>query len=332
MKIFKNFVLGLVILIFSGCLAAGQNKQFITVKPKLVQEKVLFTANGFLELKEFWPLYAWAAGQVSQILARPEEKVQKGQIILKIANPDLEKSCWEIQKEVAHLEKEVQIDESLFQKGFLEESESSAARQKLVDLKFSAAEIFQKIKIRSGRSGRLVWLGVKQFDWVNPGDLLGYVFPLGLPRPEYFQVKTIIPENYLKNIKKNQEVVVKSENWPKLPARVETVAPFCLEEQKSSGVTVICRLINPAPKYFLKMPVAVEFMEKDGPALAIPRMALFKKSGRYFLFVLKKGEPQKKEVFNVLEGDEFVYLPLTSGLTEEKIILNIDEHQYVFED
>lgn len=332
MKIYKNWPMSFLWLIFffAGCGLAKPQEKFLTVTPKIVTEKPLFTVSGFLELKKYWPFYAWTQGQVQNIFSGPGDPVQKKAIILKIFNPELKKNLRELRREIEILEKEISLNQQLFKEGVSETGQTETQIKKLAELKISEKDLLDKLEVKSPQSGVLAFLNTELFHWTEPGSLLGYVFPAGPAKPEFYLVKTLVPEHQLKNIWGSQTVLVKGENISDLKGEVVWAAPFLSEENKFNGISVICRIFRAPPKYFLKMPVEITFYDTSSPGLAIPRIALFKKNGGSWLYLLKNNRPRKLRIDNFREGDEFIYLARDKKLAGQKIILNIDDHQYAF--
>jgi len=178
----KKFLIEVLFLFFlvliSGCLSRPAAGNWILVVPKEVSGGRIFSCWGILQLEAGQPLRAAATGCLKKIIVTASGPVSAGRIVARLSNPEIEKNLIQVTQEEEELTKEVHINRDLFEQGILQKNQLEPSQKKLGNLKKMKQIILGQLELTSEITGFLNWLEAASGDWVNQGDLLGYIYPV----------------------------------------------------------------------------------------------------------------------------------------------------------
>ncbi len=192
--------------------------------------------------------------------------------------------------EVGALEKKLQGGR--YSKPELEHIQASAAEASA--LYAAAQEVLNFSNVRAPRDGTVYSLPLRQGAYVTAGDLLVQVADLSK-----VQVRAFVDEPEIGRLQQGQRVTLA---WDAIPGRtwegkVTRVPTTVIVRNTRTVGEVVCGVENPDLKLLpnINVGVTITTAEHDN-ALTIPREAIHLEEGKRFVYVIVKGELQRKDV------------------------------------
>jgi RND family efflux transporter MFP subunit len=250
------------------------------------------------------------------------DKVRKGQVIIKLINPEQENQIRiESQKlGLDNSEREYNKQQSLYEKGGVTLSELKAAEQAYKDAKYSydnALLQLEKLKIIAPFNGVLVDLsyhtpGIK----ISAGLILAKVMDYS---SLYMEVS--LPAKDLQKVKPDCEVLVTNHTLPEdtLIGIVTQVAPAIDSRTRTFKSSVVIE--NPdlhfRPGMFVKADIIIA---KRDSAIVIPKDIILSKRRGKTVYIVERGAASERVITTGLENQD--YAEVTNGLNEnERLVI-----------
>jgi membrane fusion protein (multidrug efflux system) len=297
-------------------LERGKIMEFITSTSDIMAQKketIMSQAEGY---------YRQAANPKTGQLFKPGDKLQKGQVIIYIDNPEFENN-------IAYDSKELNLDiskreyekqQSLYEKGGVTQRELINSERVYIDSKyaFENANIqLAKLRISASFDGIITSL---------PFHTKGVLVSAGQTMAEIKDYKTMyadvaFPAKELGRVKEDQFVRVTQYNLPgdTLIGSVEQVDPALEIQSRSFNSRIV--VDNPEgklrPGMFVKLETIVASRDS---AIVIPQDVILSKRRGKTVFVVKKGAAQSRVIATGLENEQNV--EVLSGLKEgERLVI-----------
>jgi membrane fusion protein (multidrug efflux system) len=262
--------------------------------------------------------------QINSQTGRPfvlGDRVRKGQVIVKLNNPEQVNQIREKSQELGleTSEREYNKQKSLHEKGGVTLSELKTAEQAFIDAKYSydnAMLQLEKLKIIAPFDGILVDLpyhtpGIK----ISAGLTLARVMDYSRL---YMDVS--LPAKDLTKVKTGSEALVTNHTLPDdtLSGRVTQVSPAINSQTRTFRSSVVIE--NPdllfRPGMFVKTDIVVA--QKDS-AIVIPKDIILSKRRGKTVYIVEKGAASERVINTGLENQEFA--EVISGLKKDERVV-----------
>ena len=212
-------------------------------KAKNLKQPELLSFTGKLEAAVHSKLSTRIMGQVEKVYVKLGEKVEKGQLLLKISNADIlakkkqaEANVSVSETVLADAERNLERYQSLFDKKSASKKElegmqiqKQLAKSKLAGANGMLAEVNETLKyanVRAPYNGRITKHFVKAGDLASPGMPL-----LSIEKKGKFEVVARVPESDISKIKEGDSVEVEltAQDNRRLQAKVSEINPSALD-------------------------------------------------------------------------------------------------------
>lgn len=298
----------LIIIVFSAS-SCGDSKKEVAMDNNIVNVSVakpnsnatgqFFTASGQIEADQFSNLSTKVTGYIERIYVKIGDKVNKGQLLLKINNTDLEAQRSQVKAKLLQAEANYKIAENnynRFKKLYEQKSASTKefediqaaydiAKAQVTAVKEMENEVSAMLNysnIKAPFKGVITDVYAKEGNMALPGNPL-----LGLEDPANLVATAVIPEMYLTNVNRGDKVKVRIKSNQKLLNG--SVREISRSSQNSGGQYLAkIEIPNTEEGIFSGMDVTTEFQFEgiSGARITIPKSILIYKgqlSGIYTL-------------------------------------------------
>jgi membrane fusion protein, multidrug efflux system len=301
----------------------------LTLEPSQLEEKLSLPAV-VESLETLW-VKSETSGQVTKILVKEGEMVQKGQVLAELDSRDYTSVLERIEANHKLAEIEHNRMTELFKRKIASVSEVDRLDAQLKDLDAqmkSAKLALERTKITAPISGRLNEIEAKVGDWMSVDKQVAQILQIG-------EVKVIvgIPESDVSAISDLKEADIVIEALDKL--KVKGKKYFLSRQPGDLARLYNLELVvnNPDGRILPGMFARVEVVKKRyEDTLAVPLYAVISQNGKNFVYLENDKKAEKREVeLGILEG---WMIQVKSGLKAgDRVIIvghrQVDEGQAV---
>ena len=219
-------VLALLIGSLTGCQDKAEqvsNEEPVNVQTATSESpdgKGFFNASGMIQAEQLATISTRAMGYVSKVNVKLGDKVQKGQLLLKINSAELEAKMAQANAGLAQAETQLEIAEKDYNRYVKLYEQKSASEKELENMTMQyemAKAQYEQAKqmqneidanlaysnIRAPFSGVITAKSIEEGDLANPGQML-----LQLEAPGKFIATAMVPETEIANVAKGDSVRV----------------------------------------------------------------------------------------------------------------------------
>jgi RND family efflux transporter MFP subunit len=282
----------------------------LTLEPRRLLDKIDLPAE--VELFENLWVKAEATGQIIDLLVEEGQKIEKGQVLLKLDDRDYRTRLAQIEANYKLAKVNYDRTEALVKKGITPKTELDRLEATLTDLAAKRREsrlALSRAKIISPISGRLNELKAEKGDLCRIGDPVAQILQF-----DYVKVTVGIPESDVAAIFDLEEAEVVIEALSNQRVRGEKVFLSRKPQTLARLYNLELRVPNPEGRILPGMFARVELV-KDvfDRALAVPLYAVISLGDDHFVYVERDGRAERRSVvLGTLIGWE---VRVISGLT-----------------
>lgn len=271
--------------------------EVVTVAPGTVADWLVSSAA--VESEAQADLTPATSGIVTAVHAEEGDRVQKGQVLAVIENPNLDATLDRARTQADQAEKAFQEAERLFQEGAVSQRELSDARVALTTARTTLAEAEKTqgfTRLVSPISGTVAVRDLRYGETAAGGRRAFQVVDL-----DRLRVVVQLPERDLPKVREKQPAVLVPSYNPDAPVPGEVVrlSPVVDAGSGTFRVTVEPREDPPAPSGGSLRPgqfvsVRIEASRHDG-VLTLPRRAILYEQGAPHVFRVEEGQPDEEK-------------------------------------
>lgn len=281
---------------------------------------VSFTTNGKIQPVVGADLVVTSDGRVAEILAQEGSFVKKGDSIIRLDNPDVERLYQEAKLQYEQAQKDFGRDEYLFNNGALTRYEYDLSRTRFESARSTYRNLRDKLYLSAPLSGKLYALYPKIGEPLRMGQKVA-----SLGDTSRLEAKVFVDEPDVGSISIGLPVKITTDAQPELvwKGRIVKIPSVLVPEGSRTVAEVTCSIESDQKKLIPNMNIDVEIIQKEEKsALKVPVEAVYREEGKSFVYLIAQGKlvktPVQVSIANntessivsgVKEGDEVVSDP-----------------------
>lgn len=300
------FIGGLVLLILLGgayFFLVPREKVVMVRTAKAVQGDLVvsFTTNGKIEPIHGADMVTSSEGRVAQILVKEGSQVEKGDAIIKLDNPDVDRLYQDARFQYEQARNDFSRDSYLYQNGALTQMEYETSRTKFESARASYQNLRDKLYLSAPLSGKLYAIYPKIGEPLTMGAKVASIGDISK-----LQARIYVDEPDVGSLSMGLTVRITADAQPgKVWTGKIIKIPSVLVPQGSRTVSeVICSIEKDQKGLIPNMNIDVDIIEKEGKNLVkVPVEAVYRENGKTSIYLIQQERLVKTPVEVILSNN-----------------------------